>query len=142
MPIVDNYRWNKIASENSVIAVAWWWLVLALLGWVAWPYAFGIFGRLRDRGYLFSRSLGWLVSGWLLWWLASLGWLQNSVRGAWSVALLLGVGGVLLVYLQRQSMGRYLRQNWGLILVGELLFAVAYLLFVLIRMLNPDIWQP
>ncbi len=142
MPLVDNYRWNQLASENSGIAVIWWWFVMALLGWIAWPYAFGIFRPLRDRGYLFSRSLGWLVSGWLLWWMASLGWMQNSVRGAWSVVLLLGIGGALLAYRQRQSLGRYLRRNWGLIVCAELLFAVAFGLFVVIRLFNPDLWQP
>jgi YYY domain-containing protein len=142
MPVVDQYRWNQWASENSGIAIVWWWFVLALLGWIAWPYAFGILRPLRDRGYLFSRSLGWLISGWLLWWLASLGWMQNSVRSAWTVALVLGTGAALLAYLQRRSLGRYLRRNWGLIVVAELLFALAYLLFVLIRLLNPDLWQP
>ena len=116
--------------------------MLSILGWIAWPYAFGILKPLRDRGYLFSRSLGWLLSGWLLWWLASLGVMHNTVRNAWIVVLILGIGGVLLAFRQRGSMMRFLRANWGLILVAELLFAAAFLLFVTIRLFNPDIWQP
>ncbi len=142
MPVVDDYRWNQLASGNSGIAVIWWWFVVALLGWIAWPYAFGIFRPLRDRGYLFSRSLGWLISGWLLWWLASLGWIQNSVRSAWSVVLLLGIGGAFLAYFQRRSLLRYLHKNWPLIVCAELIFAIAFGLFVMIRLLNPDLWQP
>ncbi|HRW09502.1 MAG TPA: glycosyltransferase family 39 protein, partial [Caldilineaceae bacterium] len=72
LPVVDNYRWNRTASENPVLAIVWWWFVLALLGWSAWPLAFWVFRPLRDRGYFLSRALGWLLAGWLLWWLASL----------------------------------------------------------------------
>ncbi|RIK27968.1 MAG: hypothetical protein DCC55_39085 [Chloroflexi bacterium] len=74
LPVVDNYRWNQVASESPLLAVIWWWLVLALLGWAVWPLAFYLCRPLRDRGYLLSRTLGWLLAGWLLWWLASAGW--------------------------------------------------------------------
>ncbi len=79
LPIVDNYRWNTIASENTALAVAWWWLVLALLGWLVWPVAFVIFRPLRDAGYFLARTFGWLVGGWLLWGLVNTGLLRNSV---------------------------------------------------------------
>src|SRR5690606_23849041 len=40
LPVVDNYRWNELASNEPVLAIIWWWLVLAVLGWAAWPLAF------------------------------------------------------------------------------------------------------
>ncbi|MCB0145363.1 MAG: hypothetical protein KDE50_36105, partial [Caldilineaceae bacterium] len=73
LPIVDNYRWNTAASTNVPLGVFWWWLVVALLGWLAWPLCFALLRPLRDRGYLVSRTVGWLLSGWLLWQLASVG---------------------------------------------------------------------
>jgi YYY domain-containing protein len=142
LPVVDNYRWNVTASNTPWLAVLWWWLVVALLGWLAWPLAFAVLRPLRDRGYLFSRALGWLLAGWLLWWLASLGWLHNTVLNAWLTVGVLALAGVVAAVMQRKQLAHFLRANWGLLLAGELLFATAYLFFVIIRLFNPDIWQP
>ncbi len=39
-------------------------------------------------------------------------------------------------------MAEFLRHRWQLLIVGELVFGAAFLGFVAIRLLNPDIWQP
>ncbi|MCB0095496.1 MAG: DUF2298 domain-containing protein, partial [Caldilineaceae bacterium] len=142
LPIVDNYRWNTAASTNVPLGVFWWWLVVALLGWLAWPLCFALLRPLRDRGYLVSRTVGWLLSGWLLWQLASVGWAVNSVANSWLAVALLGLVGLGAAILQGRQMLSFLRRNWGLLLASEALFAVAYLFFVYIRLRNPDLWQP
>ncbi len=142
LPLVDNYRWNTAASGSPWLAVGWWWLVVSALGWVAWPLAFRLFGVLRDRGFLLSKTLGWLLSGWLLWIFASSGLAQNTVRNAWLVAgivALLGAG--VLVFTWRDVLS-FVRRAWGILLVGEGLFAASFLFLVLVRRANPDIWQP
>ena len=142
LPIVDNYRWNAVASENTILAVAWWWLVLALLGWLVWPVAFVIFRPLRDAGYFLSRTLGWLLGGWLLWVLVNSGLVRNTVLFAWlSVAALALLGGVFAVR-RRAELVAFLRANWKLLLAGEAVFTLAYLAFIGVRLLNPDLWQP
>ena len=142
LPLVDNYRWNTVASENSWLAVGWWWFVISLLGWIAWPLAFVLFRRLRDRGYLVSKTLGWLLAGWLLWLCASFGLAHNTVRNAWlTVVLLALLSGVVLIR-GRWDFWKYTRRMWRILLLGEGLFAGAFVLFVFIRMGNPDIWQP
>ncbi len=142
LPVVDNYRWNVAASENEVLAVAWWWLVVGVLGWLAWPLCFALFRPLRDRGYLFSRGVGWLLAGWLLWLLASTGLALNTVANAWLTVALLGVVGLAAFIAQRRTMMQFVRERWGLLLVGEALFALAFVGFVLIRLGNPDLWHP
>ena len=142
LPVVDNYRWNRTASEHPWLAVAWWWGVVTLLGLLVWPVSFALFPRLRDRGYFLSRTLGWLLSGWLLWILASLGWAQNTVVNAWLAAALLGVLGLMALAWRGAELWAWLRGHWALLLVGEGIFAGAYLLWVRVRMGNPDLWQP
>ena len=142
LPLVDNYRWNTAASSSPWLAVGWWWLVVSALGWVAWPLAFRLFSVLRDRGFLLSKTLGWLLSGWLLWVFASSGLAQNSVRNAWLVAGMVAlVGAAVLVFTWRDVLS-FVRRMWGILLVGEMLFAGSFLFFVLVRRANPDIWQP
>ncbi|MCB0133042.1 MAG: hypothetical protein KDD78_19405, partial [Caldilineaceae bacterium] len=142
LPAIDNYRWNVRASEQALPAVLIWWAVLTLLGWFAWPISFALFRPLRDRGYFLSRTLGWLLAGWLLWWGVNGGLLLNTVRHAWLVAALLGVLGLLAAVVQWREMADFLRSQWRLLLVGEAIFAGAYGLFLLIRLANPDLWQP
>ena len=44
-----------------------WWGVLLFIG-IAWlPLTHTIFRRFRDKGWLFSKTLGLFLSGWLLW---------------------------------------------------------------------------
>ena len=142
LPVVDDYRWNTQASQNTVLAVGWWWLVIALLGWLAWPIAFVLFRPLRDRGYLLSRALGWLLAGWILWLLAGFGVAHNTVLNAWLAAALLGVVGLVALVWNWREMLSFLRTSGPILLVGEAIFTLAYLFFVFVRMYNPDIWQP
>ena len=142
LPVVDNYRWNVAASESAPLAIVWWWLVLTLLGWLAWPVMFGVFRPLRDAGFFLSRTFGWLLGGWLLWILASVGLLQNTVRFAWLTVLLLAVMGGLFAVRQRGALLAFIRANWKLMLAGEVVFGVAYLAFLWVRLQNPDVWQP
>ncbi|MCB0082159.1 MAG: hypothetical protein KDE47_14560, partial [Caldilineaceae bacterium] len=141
LPVVDNYRWNVPASENTFLAIVWWWLVVALLGWVAWPLAFYLFRPLRDRGYLLSRALGWLLTGWILWWLASSDLAMNSVWNSWLTVAVLACFGAAAAVAQWSTIRDFLQKNWGLLVAGEVLFAVAYLGFIRLRMGNPDLWQ-
>lgn len=141
MPVVDNYRWNETASGSTLLAIVWWWLVVALLGWVAWPFAFWLFRPLRDRGYLLSRALGWLLAGWLLWWLASFELAMNTVWNSWLTVAVIALFGVAAAIKQWPAMRAFVRTNWGLLLAGEVLFLVAYLAFVQLRISNPDLWQ-
>jgi uncharacterized membrane protein len=142
LPVVDNYRWNRLASEIPLLSTVVWWLAVALLGWAAWPLCFAIFAPWLDRGYLFSRSMGWLLAAWLLWLLASAGVLYNTVANSWLAALALIVIGAFAAWRQRQALRAFIAARWGLLLVEEVLFAAAFALFIFVRMVNPDIWQP
>jgi len=46
-----------------------------------------------------------------------------------------------MFFFQYESIVTFLSQHWRSILLSELLFSLAYLLFVGIRSLNPDLWQ-
>ncbi|MEX1018795.1 MAG: DUF2298 domain-containing protein, partial [Litorilinea sp.] len=142
LPVVDNYRWNDWASGTPWAAALVWWSVLWLMGLIAWPLTFRIFSRLRDRGYLLARSLGWLLTGWLLWLGASVQLWHNSVRNAWLIVGACAVIGLALAWRQRVAMLAFLRHRWQVLVVGEVVFAVAFVLFVQIRIFNPDLWQP
>ena len=143
LPVVADFRWNRAASESPLLAVVLWWLVLSLFGWVAWPLLFPLLGGLRDRGYGLARVAGWLLVGWVHWLGVSLGWWQNRVAPIGAIVGLLAAAG-LIAWLGAaacvwQPSGRQRRRT---LLAEEGIFALAYLAFVGMRLLNPDLWQP
>src|SRR5215208_3962473 len=58
-----------------------WYILVTLLGWLAFPLAYHIFPALIDRGYTLARALGLLVWGYVFWLFASLGIAQNDAGG-------------------------------------------------------------
>ncbi len=141
-PVVQDFRWNAVASQSTPLAVLVWWLALFLIGVVAWPITFGVFRGFRDRGYLLSRTLGWLLLGYIVWLLASLRIGQNSLPYIGATLAGIAVVSLLLWLRQRHEMAAFWRAERRVLLFGEGVFAGAYLLFVVFRIANPDIWQP
>ncbi len=142
LPVVADFRWDVAASESALFAVVLWWLVLSLFGWLAWPLLFPLLGGLRDRGYGLARAAGWLLIGWVHWMGVSLGLWQNRVGPLAAVLALLALCGIAAGVMQRREIAAFLRQRRPLLLGQEVLFAAAYLAFIGVRLLNPDLWQP
>jgi YYY domain-containing protein len=142
LPVVADYRWNRIASEDSLLAVAWWWLVASMLGWIAWPLLFPLLRGLADRGYGLSRAFGLLVLGWVHWLGVSLGLWQNRLLPLLVIVLALAVAGRLAWAARKPEIVAFRRAVSRLLLFEEAIFAAAFLLFAGIRTLNPDLWQP
>ncbi|MGE5604053.1 MAG: DUF2298 domain-containing protein, partial [Nitrososphaerales archaeon] len=142
LPNVADYRWNRVASESPVLAVLLWWLVITVFGWFAWPLLFPLTRGLADRGLGIARALGWLLLGWIHWMGVSLGLWQNSLKPLLLILLVLVLIGRIAWSRQRHAMAEYLVGRLKLIVGQEILFTGAFLFFVLIRLLNPDLWQP
>ena len=119
-----------------------WVLALVVLGLAGLPYVWLACESLPDRGSALARPLGLLLVGWLVWLLASAGWVDFSRRSiALSVGVVLAVG-VGLVARDRHAFFAWFRTRWRLILVEEGVFWALFAVAVLIRWANPDLWHP
>jgi YYY domain-containing protein len=142
LPIIDDFRWNSLANRYHLFAVIFWWLAVVVVGLVAWPVTFVVFRHLSDRGYILAKSLGLIIVAYLVWISASLRLLRNSL---FTIILALVLVALLSYYLFRrhkEAMMAFWHDQRRLIILNEALFAGAFLLFVVIRMFNPDLWQP
>jgi YYY domain-containing protein len=129
-------------SFSNAAPVFVWWLAVTLLGLITFPLVFLAFRALRDRGYIFSKAIGILLLAYLAWILASQHILAFSLLSLLLVLLFLLVCSLAFALWQRQTIATYLQEHWRLLLVEEALFTLAFLLFVGIRSLNPDLWNP
>jgi YYY domain-containing protein len=117
-----------------------WYLIISITGLAALPLGFRFFPRLPSRGYALVRPLGLLIWGFVFWLLTSLGVLQNDLGGvilAFAVLIAFGVwagtGGKFA------ELTGWLKQNLRLILTVEGLFFAAFLLWTLVRGMDPDV---
>ncbi len=123
-------------------AVISWYLIVTVLGWLAWPLAFRLLPGLPDRGYTASRALGLLLVGYVFWLLCSLGLLNNTVGGMLFSALVV-LGFSLWAYSTRpdrdESLHGWLTSHGQLVAATEVLFALAFAGWAVVRAYNPEI---
>jgi len=140
--------WREIFDEGAllnrspVLSVFGWLVLIELLGLIAFPLAFVILRGLADRGYGISKTLGILLLAWL-------SWLGPALRLApyrrWWIALMLGVligAAAAVAWRRRAALVEFVRSRRALLLTQEAIFLAMFVLFLLIRMGNPDLWHP
>ncbi len=137
--------WSDIIRPDSWtnrFPVLAWLVVVEGISLLALPLTFLIFKPLPDRGYLFSKALGLLIVSLIVWLLASVQWMAFS-RGSINLALvLLALASAVAIARRRRELAAFVRERWSLLLIGEIVFLVAFFAFLLIRMANPDLWHP
>ncbi|NLG49335.1 MAG: hypothetical protein GX552_04395, partial [Chloroflexi bacterium] len=137
--------WSEIFNRDGLVnkvPTLVWLLAFALIGVIAFPLGFVAFRRMRDRGYILSKTLGLLLVGYLSWLLPSLKVLPFTRGTIAGVIVALAAVSAAVAWRQREALRQYLRARWRLLAANELLFLGFFLLFWLIRRGNPDLWHP
>lgn len=129
--------WNKYPG----LAAGMWWLWAVLTGWVALPLVSLIFRGLPDEGYSISKAAGWLLVAWATWLLGSarIPFTWTTIALVW---LALAAAGGFAFWRERVRWKEKFRELWKTWLAVEILFAVLFLFFLLIRLGNSDLWHP
>jgi len=119
-----------------------WYLIVQAFGLAALPLCLRLFRHLPDHGYGISKPLGLLLTGWAFWLLTTLGWLHNTVGSVLVVMALLATIGLLLRYQasgNQQSASSVEYPASSIVLTTELLFALAFVAWCLVRAHMPRI---
>ncbi len=146
---LTNYRqsgtWENIFGsnkDNEVTSVFLWLLLFQILIIGAFPVACYLFRDLPDYGIGLSGSLGLLLVGYVLWICASLSILPFNRLSITAIVVLLCIVSILLVLRQKKRFSEIVRSKWKHITFVELLFLGAFVVFLGLRMANPDLWHP
>ena len=136
--------WNTIYFLKDLPnELAWlvWLLAVQFIALAAWPLTYVVFRPFADRGYLFSKPLGLLI-------VATIAWLFASFSVIGFSAITVGIGIILLAAVSFAIFWKigdeiviFMKTNWKTIAVAELVFLVAFLAFLAIRLANPDLWH-
>ncbi len=124
---------------SGVLSFISWYTVITFIGILSFPIAFSFFPRLNSRGYALIRPLSLLIWGFLFWLFCSLGVLQNDLGG---VLVSLGILPLFSILLLRNGkwvqLKTWIKNNWHLILVSELVFLILFSAWTIVRAANPD----
>lgn len=116
-----------------------WYILVTLLGWIAFPLAYRLLPGLPDRGYSLSRALGLLVWGFLFWLLGSFGLVSNDIGGQLVVLGLVLVGSAWFLVKNWDQVWKWVRKHGKVILWTEIVFLAAFGIWTIVRATNPDI---
>ena len=137
--------WSDIVNPNlgaDWVSVAIWIVVLQVMALIVFPLAFVVFRPLKDRGWLFSKGLGLLLLGLIVWLLSSLELMPFTRTTVILGAGALFLGNVALLIMKFEEIREFFKRNWNVVLIAELLFLAAFAAFLIVRMANPDLWHP
>ncbi|MDO9122626.1 MAG: DUF2298 domain-containing protein, partial [Anaerolineaceae bacterium] len=129
-------------NTNQVFGTIVWYLVLWLLGLSVFPLIFTAFSGLPDRGYPLARMAALLLTAWISWIFSSFNILAFT---RWSILLAIVLLVALSFYFglrKKAEIIQYLKSTWKYILSVEIIFAVVFVYMLIIRINNPDLWQP
>jgi YYY domain-containing protein len=139
--------WSELFDRSALfnrypaLAAVLWYVVVTLLGWMMFPFTRLALGSLADRGYPLVRLIGMVVLAYLTWLLGSYGvpFSQGTITGVAAVLLILNIG---LALLQRDGLRKEWRERRRYFLTVEAITLLFFLLFLAVRLGNPDLWHP
>lgn len=139
--------WSELFDRSALInssewlTVVFWLAAFWLLGAVFFPLTSIVFRPLKDKGWGVSKFFGLMVWGYTVWLCGSLG-LAYSRRTILvvSVAYILLNAAILLC--RKEQFIREIKQCRRDILWADIVFFVCFFFFLVIRIMNPDLWHP
>lgn len=141
------FLFGRFLLQGDYVPFLQWWATVLALGIIFLPLTSLLFHNYFDRGYLFAKTLGIAVTGYIMWLLSSLRILKFTPAScilSVVIALILN-SGILLskkrtgsFWKQSMSPGRSQKAILESMITEEILFFGLFLLFTYIRGFKPE----
>ena len=125
---------------NSFFAAVIWFLAIYGIGIATLPLTYALFPYLEDRGSGFAKVLGLALATFLSSILVRYRVFHQGSLVAWTTLSLVALASLLCFLSRRARMAAFWRERRRSILVGEVVFGLGFLLFLLLRSFNPEIY--
>ncbi|HEX6268859.1 MAG TPA: DUF2298 domain-containing protein [Anaerolineales bacterium] len=137
----DLFDYDWIHNRYPILGLIIWYLFIFILGLAVYPLTRLAMPGLADKGYPLSRGLGLVLFGYLAWMAGSIEIPYTRLTIAIVFGLIL-LTGALLTYYQRAELHEEWKTRRNYFLLIEGLFLAFFLIDLLIRIGNPDLWHP
>lgn len=137
----DLFDYDWIQNKYPFIGVLVWYLFIFVLGLFAYPITRLALPGLKQYAYPLSRVVGLILLAWISWMSGSVG--VPYTRVSISVAVvLIAVAGVSLWVKRREEFKDDWSANRRFFVLAEIVFLSFFLIDLLIRLGNSDMWHP
>ena len=137
--------WSEIFNPSSLsnrLPVLFWLALVQLASLAVLPIGFLLFKGLHDRGYLLSKTMAVLLLAYIPWLLAGLNILDFTRLSIYLGLAVMTLVGAYIAVTRRDDILAFLKARWRILALEEVLFLVAFLVFLGLRWANPDLWHP
>ncbi|MER3486459.1 MAG: hypothetical protein C4345_11320, partial [Chloroflexota bacterium] len=142
LPAASDLGWSTPLTDFDLLAVAWWMLIVTLLGAIALPLSIRVFPAFPDHGFGFARLLGLVCTGYLAWIFVTLDLMPFTMPWLLLPLALMIIAVAWIACLHQLELVALLRRHGPFILVSEAAFWAAFCVFLGFRLLDPDLWHP
>jgi len=134
-----DYDW--IQNKYPVLGLVIWYIFIFILGLAVYPIIRTAMPGLADKGYPLSRALGLVIFAYLSWMAGSVGipYTRTTIAVVFGVIL---VAGAVIGHLQRDELIEEFKTKYKYFLMIEGIFLAFFVIDLLIRLGNPDLWHP
>ncbi len=129
----------SLANQFPVLV---WLLLIEVTALVVLPLSFLLFKTFHDKGYLFTKALALLLLPYLTWLLVSMKLVEFSRASVLTALVLLALLNYIVLHINRRAIISFVRERWRLLAFQESIFLGAFLVFLALRLANPDLWHP
>lgn len=124
--------------QNNFIYMIKYWGYLLILGIIFFPITSLVLNKFDDKGWVFSKILGLGISGIIVWNLSYLKILKFTQINCYIIILILAIVN-LMVLIKKKDKIRSIKDNLSSILAMEILFLIAFMVWVYIRSFIPEV---
>ncbi len=134
-----NYDW--LQNKYPILGLVIWYIFIFVLGLAVYPVIRLAMPGLGDKGYPLSRALGLVILGYFSWLGGSVGipYTRTTIAVVFGGILIIGA---VLGHLQRDELIEEWKTKRKYFLMIEGIFLSFFIIDLLIRIGNPDLWHP
>ncbi|HHT98271.1 MAG TPA: hypothetical protein GXZ90_10315 [Clostridiales bacterium] len=120
---------------QDILVFSRWWLTILIIGISFTPLTSLIFDSFNDKGYLFSKTIGIAISGYILWLLSSLHILKFSSISGLLILLICIIINLTIFYKNPKIFTKDIMKTW---IVEEVCFLIIFVIFLYIKGFKPE----
>lgn len=137
----DFFNAQSLVNRSQLVAAILWYGSVFLLGILVYPLLRYLLPGLSEAGYPLARTFGLLLLSYLVWLAGSAGIPFVRVTILVVVLLIAGVG-IYLAYRDKEELLQKWNESKRFFVAVEILALGIFILALLIRFGNPDLWHP
>lgn len=123
---------------NDLFYVIQWYLIITIIGILFLPLTTRLFSNFLDRGYAFSKIIGWIIVSYIIFFFGTLKIIPFTPAAIYAIAL---SAAVINYYLFRKDLKILLSKNLiSIFLVEEIFFFICLTAWSYVRGFNPEIF--